>query len=66
MFVTEYKREANLIWPCLLDHVTPAMRLAFEEPFGPVLPIMRVNSVEEAVQHCNKSNFGLQGCVFTR
>jgi glyceraldehyde-3-phosphate dehydrogenase (NADP+) len=42
------------------------MRIAWEEPFGPVVPIMRVPDVEAAVQHCNSSNFGLQGCVFTR
>ncbi|PNW75884.1 hypothetical protein CHLRE_12g556600v5 [Chlamydomonas reinhardtii] len=66
-FVTgEWRREGNLIWPVLLDHVTADMRLAWEEPFGPVLPVMRVSSVEAAVEHCNKSKYGLQGCVFTR
>ena len=59
-------REGNLIWPTLLDNVTADMRVAWEEPFGPILPIMRVTTVEEAVEHCNKSNLGLQGCVFTR
>lgn len=59
-------REGNLIWPVLLDHVTPDMRIAWEEPFGPVLPILRVPDAAAAVQHCNSSNLGLQGCVFTR
>ena len=59
-------REGNLIWPVLLDNVTPDMRIAWEEPFGPVLPILRVPDVAAAVQHCNSSNLGLQGCVFTR
>jgi acyl-CoA reductase-like NAD-dependent aldehyde dehydrogenase len=59
-------REGNLIWPVLLDKVSPSMRIAWEEPFGPVLPVMRVNSVDEAVAHCNSSNLGLQGCVFTQ
>ncbi|PKA48272.1 NADP-dependent glyceraldehyde-3-phosphate dehydrogenase [Apostasia shenzhenica] len=62
----EYRREGNLIWPLLLDHVRPDMRIAWEEPFGPVLPIIRINSVEEAIHHCNASDFGLQGSVFTR
>ncbi|KAJ0091471.1 hypothetical protein Patl1_12573 [Pistacia atlantica] len=62
----EYKREGNLIWPLLLDNVRPDMRIAWEEPFGPVLPVIRINSVEEGINHCNASNFGLQGCVFTR
>ncbi|KAF7806518.1 NADP-dependent glyceraldehyde-3-phosphate dehydrogenase [Senna tora] len=65
-FCQEYKREGNLIWPLLLDNVRPDMRIAWEEPFGPVLPVIRINSVEEGIHHCNASNFGLQGCVFTR
>lgn len=65
-FCQEYKREGNLIWPLLLDNVRPDMRIAWEEPFGPVLPVIRINSIEEAIYHSNASNFGLQGCIFTR
>mmetsp|Transcript_21772 Transcript_21772/g.37132 ORF Transcript_21772/g.37132 Transcript_21772/m.37132 type:complete len:497 (-) Transcript_21772:241-1731(-) len=65
-FLTPYKREGNLIWPTLLDNVTPAMRIAWEEPFGPVLPIMRVDNSDQAVQHCNTNQLALQGCVFTQ
>jgi glyceraldehyde-3-phosphate dehydrogenase (NADP+) len=42
------------------------MRIAWEEPFGPVLPILRVESVEAAVEHCNSNRLALQGCLFTR
>jgi glyceraldehyde-3-phosphate dehydrogenase (NADP+) len=59
-FCQKYRREGNLIWPLLLDNVRPDMRIAWEEPFGPVLPVIRINSVEEGIQHCNASNFGLQ------
>lgn len=59
-FCQEYRREGNLIWPLLLDNVRPDMRIAWEEPFGPVLPVIRINSVEEGIHHCNASNFGLQ------
>jgi len=62
----DYKREGNLIWPLVVDGVTKAMRLAWEEPFGPILPIIRVDSVDQAIDHCNASEFGLQGCVFTQ
>ena len=58
-------RTGNLIEPTLLDQVTPEMRVAWEEPFGPVLPIMRVKSVEEAIELANKSEYGLQSSVFT-
>ncbi|XP_057429356.1 NADP-dependent glyceraldehyde-3-phosphate dehydrogenase-like isoform X3 [Lotus japonicus] len=65
-FCQVYRREGNLIWPLLLDNVRPDMRIAWEEPFGPVLPVIRINSIEEGIHHCNSSNFGLQGCVFTK
>ncbi|MCI5870847.1 NADP-dependent glyceraldehyde-3-phosphate dehydrogenase [Streptococcus sp.] len=64
--LTPFKREGNLLWPTLFDHVTTDMRVAWEEPFGPVLPIIRVKSVEEAIEIANKSEFGLQSAVFTQ
>ncbi|MDQ0243324.1 glyceraldehyde-3-phosphate dehydrogenase (NADP+) [Bacillus fengqiuensis] len=64
--VTGNKRERNLIYPTLLDHVTGNMDVAWKEPFGPVLPIIHVKSDEEAVQIANKSEFGLQASVFTK
>ncbi|WP_019781754.1 NADP-dependent glyceraldehyde-3-phosphate dehydrogenase [Streptococcus sobrinus] len=63
---TPIKREGNTIYPTVFDKVTTDMRLAWEEPFGPVLPIIRVNSVEEAVGIANKSEYGLQSSVFTQ
>jgi Aldehyde dehydrogenase family len=42
------------------------MRLAWEEQFGPVLPVVRVTSADAAVEHCNASRLALQGCVFTQ
>ena len=103
----EYKREGNLIWPLLIDKVSPAtitarfsaaspgaiyltaihtrcsgyllaflathiqpnhkflqvtpeMRIAWEEPFGPVIPVVRVPTVEAAIDHCNTNNLALQ------
>jgi len=58
-------REGNLIYPTLFDNVTTDMRLAWEEPFGPVLPIIRVKDKDEAIEIANKSEYGLQGAVFT-
>lgn len=60
------KRETNLIYPTLFDNVTADMRLAWEEPFGPVLPIIRVKDKNEAIALANKSEYGLQSCVFTQ
>ncbi|EFR44023.1 NADP-dependent glyceraldehyde-3-phosphate dehydrogenase [Streptococcus pseudoporcinus] len=63
--LTEIKREGNLLSPVVFDHVTTDMRLAWEEPFGPVLPFIRVKSVEEAIEISNASEYGLQASVFT-
>ncbi|MDG7598069.1 NADP-dependent glyceraldehyde-3-phosphate dehydrogenase [Streptococcus pneumoniae] len=62
--LTPIKREGNLLWPVLFDQVTKDMKVAWEEPFGPVLPIIRVASVEEAIAFANESEFGLQSSVF--
>lgn len=63
--LTPIKREGNLLWPVLFDQVTKDMKVAWEEPFGPVLLIIRVASVEEAIAFANESEFGLQSSVFT-
>lgn len=63
--ITEIKREGNLICPVIFDNVNTDMRLAWEEPFGPVLPFIRINSVEEAIEISNASEYGLQASVFT-
>jgi glyceraldehyde-3-phosphate dehydrogenase (NADP+) len=60
------KRSNNLIYPTLFDNVTTDMRLAWEEPFGPVLPVIRVKNIEEAIEIANKSEYGLQSSVYTK
>lgn len=59
------KREENLLYPTLVDNVTTDMKLAWEEPFGPVLPFIRVKDMEEAIEIANRSEYGLQSSVFT-
>lgn len=64
--VTGGQRIGNLIEPTLFDYVTTHMRLAWEEPFGPVVPVIRVKNTEEAIQIANESEYGLQSSVFTQ
>lgn len=59
------KREDNIIWPTVLDHVTEEMRIAWEEQFGPVIPFIRIQSADEAIRISNESKYGLQGMIFT-
>lgn len=58
-------REGNLIYPTLFDNVTTDMRIAWEEPFGPILPIIRVKDMDEAIEIANRSEYGLQSSIFT-
>jgi len=50
----------------LFDHVTPAMRVYQEEIFGPVLAVLRVKTLQEAIALIDAHEFGNGTCVFTR
>jgi aldehyde dehydrogenase (NAD+) len=52
--------------PTLLDRVSPEMRVAQEEIFGPVLAIMTFDAVEEAIAIANRSQYGLVAGIWTR
>src|SRR5688500_18927336 len=51
--------------PTVFDRVTPDMRIAQEEIFGPVLSVLRVKDFEEALVVANDSEFGLSSSIFT-
>ena len=51
--------------PTVFDHVTPDMRIAREEIFGPVLSVLRVKDLDEALQVANDTEFGLSSSIFT-
>lgn len=60
------RREGALLWPTVLDRVTPDNPIVADETFGPVAPFIRVRDFEEAVAVANDSAFGLQSGIFTR
>ena len=49
----------------VIDEVTPDMDLVIRETFGPVAPLIRINSVDEAIDVANDTEYGLQAGVFT-
>ena len=51
--------------PTIFDNVTPTMRVAQEEIFGPSLSVLKTGSIEEAIQINNSTNFGLSTSVYT-
>ncbi|MCE6984321.1 aldehyde dehydrogenase family protein, partial [Pseudomonas frederiksbergensis] len=50
----------------LFDRVTPEMSIYKEEIFGPVLCVVRVDSLEEAMRLINEHEYGNGTCIFTR
>lgn len=64
--VVEDKENGYYVGPTIIDYVTPDMRIAREEVFGPVLSIIRVSSVDEAIEIENSSNYGNAAAVFTQ
>jgi acyl-CoA reductase-like NAD-dependent aldehyde dehydrogenase len=56
---------ADFFAPAVLTGVTHEMRIMREEIFGPVLPIVTVESEEEAIELANDSEFGLGASVWT-
>ena len=54
------------VGPTVIDNVTPDMKIAREEVFGPVLAIMRASTVDEAMKIENNSEYGNAASVFTQ
>ncbi len=52
--------------PCLFDHVQPDMSIHKDEIFGPVLCVVRVKTLNEAMALINDHEYGNGTCVFTR
>lgn len=52
--------------PTVLTGVTPEMRVAQEEIFGPILSVIAVDSFEEAIAVANNSEYGLSSSIYTR
>jgi malonate-semialdehyde dehydrogenase (acetylating)/methylmalonate-semialdehyde dehydrogenase len=58
--------EGFFVRPTILRDVPPGGELARTEIFGPVLSMIRVKDLDEAITLANRSSFGNQACLFTR
>ena len=57
--------EGCFVGPTIFDHVTPSMRIASDEIFGPVLSIMRAATLDDAIAMVNQSEYGNMAVLFT-
>ena len=58
--------EGFFVGPTIFDNVAPQMRIAHDEIFGPVLSVMRVDDLSQAVARANESPYGNGAVIFTR
>jgi malonate-semialdehyde dehydrogenase (acetylating) / methylmalonate-semialdehyde dehydrogenase len=59
------KEKGYYVGPTLIDYVTPDMKIAQEEVFGPVMVVIRAKDVDEALRVQNRSRYGNAASVFT-
>ena len=59
------KRNGAFYEATVIDKVTPDMDIVVNETFGPVAPLIKVKSVDEAIKMANATEYGLQSGVFT-
>ncbi|MGA9290025.1 MAG: CoA-acylating methylmalonate-semialdehyde dehydrogenase, partial [Anaerobacillus sp.] len=61
-----YNDKGYFIGPTIFDNVNSSMQIWKDEIFAPVLSIVRVKSLEEAIELTNESDFGNGACLFTQ
>jgi len=59
------KREGSMCHPTVLTNVNEKMKVMKDELFGPVVAIHKIDSFEQGVTLCDKSQYGLQAGLFT-
>ena len=59
------REKGYFLGPTIIDHVTPDMKIAQEEVFGPVLAIVRADDVDQAIAIENASPYGNAASVYT-
>ena len=64
--VVEGKENGFYVGPTVIDYVKPDMKIAKEEVFGPVLSIIRSETIDEALKIENSSQYGNAASVFTQ
>ncbi|MDO9056127.1 MAG: aldehyde dehydrogenase family protein [Sulfuricurvum sp.] len=63
--LTPPRREGRIFYPCVMADVTESMKIVCEEVFAPIVSLVRVHGIDDAIEKMNNSPYGLQFSVFT-
>lgn len=63
--LTGPKREGRMFYPCVMADVTESMKIVCEEVFAPIVSLVKVDGLDDAIERMNNSPYGLQFSVFT-
>jgi acyl-CoA reductase-like NAD-dependent aldehyde dehydrogenase len=59
------ERPGYFIAPTIVADIAEGTRLVDEEPFGPILPILKYSDIDDAIERANRTRYGLGGSVWT-
>ena len=63
--LTSPRSDGRLFYPCVMADVTESMKIVCEEVFAPIVSLVKVETLEEAIDKMNNSPYGLQFSIFT-
>jgi acyl-CoA reductase-like NAD-dependent aldehyde dehydrogenase len=63
--LTSPRSEGRLFYPCVMADVTESMKIVCEEVFAPIVSLVKVETLDEAIEKMNNSPYGLQFSIFT-
>ena len=64
--VPEKNKKGYFVGPTIFSEVTPDMTIVKEEIFGPVVSVIRIKDIDEALQLIRNQQFGNGACIFTQ
>lgn len=63
--LTPPRCEGRIFYPCVMADVTEKMKIVCEEVFAPIVSLVKVDGLEDAIDRMNNSPYGLQFSIFT-
>lgn len=63
--LTPPRTEGRIFYPCVMANVTESMKIVCEEVFAPIVSLVKVDGMDDAIARMNNSPYGLQFSVFT-